>query len=103
MSQRVYTIPELDELWREVESLRAQLEELRGNPAPIRAAEVRAATAGKVFLSRKEAAAALSISLHTLEQLIVQGEIKTRRLGKRVLIQREQLDRLTKRDIKIIW
>jgi hypothetical protein len=26
-----------------------------------------------------------------------------RRLGKRVLIQREQLDRLTNRNVKIIW
>lgn len=101
--KRTYTIPELDALWTEVESLKRQLAELLGNPAAIRSASIGASTAGNVFVSKKEAAAILSISVSTLEQLIAQGEIKIRYLGKRVMIPREQLDEFKKRDVKIIW
>jgi excisionase family DNA binding protein len=109
--KRLYTLAEITDALGLRDSLQDQIDELKHRLTALSAqiAEIKAprehmiATGSKVFLSRKEAAAVLSISLRILEQLIVQGEIKTRHLGKRVLVQREQLDRLTKRDIKIIW
>jgi excisionase family DNA binding protein len=110
--KRLYTIAEItealtlrgslqdqiDDLKRQVASLSAQIAELRANDAP-RSIDTRS----KALISRKEAAAVLSISVSTLEQLIIQGEIKTRSLGRRVLIPREQLDRLAQRDVRVIW
>jgi excisionase family DNA binding protein len=60
-------------------------------------------TSDRILYSRKEAAAQLSISLDSLQMLIVRGEIAVRRMGSRVLVPRTELERLAKRDIPEIW
>jgi excisionase family DNA binding protein len=108
MSQRFYTIPELDELWREIESLRIQIAGLRRNLAPIPSASLRPqkieGPMNERFLySKREAAQMLSVCVSTLDQLIARGELKTRRLGKKVMVPRGELVRLAGRDVTAIW
>jgi excisionase family DNA binding protein len=57
----------------------------------------------RILYSRKEAAQQLSISVSTLEQLIVQGDLSVRRIGKRILIPRKELERMASRDVKVAW
>lgn len=59
--------------------------------------------ADKILYSRKEAAELLSISLASLQILIVRGELAVRRLGHRVLVPRTELERLAKRDVPELW
>lgn len=40
----------------------------------------------KVFLSRREAAEAYSISVWTVDELIAAGEVKAKKKGRRVLV-----------------
>lgn len=57
----------------------------------------------KILYSRKEAAQQLSLSLSSLDLLIAQGELEVRRLGKRILVPRTELEKLAKRDVEIVW
>lgn len=57
----------------------------------------------RLLYNKKEAAAQLSISVSTLDQLIAQGELEVRRLGVRILIPRRELERLATRDVAIVW
>jgi excisionase family DNA binding protein len=57
----------------------------------------------RILYSQKEAAQQLSVSVSTVEQLIAQGEIQIRRLGRRVLIPRSELEKLARRDVQIYW
>lgn len=57
----------------------------------------------RILYDLREAANQISISVSTLEQLIVQGEIRPTRIGKRVLVSHKELERLAERDIQIIW
>jgi len=50
-----------------------------------------------MLLSKKAAANLLSISLRTLEKLISAKELPVRRLGRRVLINREVLEKFANR------
>ena len=52
----------------------------------------------QIFVSRREAAKALSISLRTLDNLIAGREIVTRRIGRRRLISTSELRRFANRD-----
>jgi excisionase family DNA binding protein len=45
----------------------------------------------KLFLSRRQAAQSLGISVRTLDKLIHQGRIATRHIGRRVLISSQQI------------
>jgi excisionase family DNA binding protein len=51
-----------------------------------------------ILLSRKQAASLLSISLRAIDYLIQRNEIKTRRVGKRVLIRYDELKRFARAD-----
>lgn len=51
-----------------------------------------------VLLGRKQAASLLSISLRSLDYLVERGDIKTRRIGKRVLIHYEEIKRFARAD-----
>ena len=51
-----------------------------------------------VLLGRKQAAALLSISLRALDYLIERREIRTRRIGKRVLIHYDEIKRFARAD-----
>jgi excisionase family DNA binding protein len=53
---------------------------------------------GKILLGRKESAALLSISLRTLDSLLSRREIVARRIGRRLLISRTELERFARRD-----
>jgi excisionase family DNA binding protein len=57
----------------------------------------------RLLYNKKEAAAQLSISVSTLDQLIAQGELEVRRLGVRILIPRRELERLATHDVAIVW
>lgn len=52
----------------------------------------------KLLISRAEAAAALSVSLRHLTQLISSGQLPVRRLGRRVLVSQAVLVNFAKRD-----
>ena len=46
-----------------------------------------------ILLSRDDAAIALGLGRRTLDYLIARGELRVRRIGKRVLISRVELER----------
>ncbi len=49
-----------------------------------------------ILLSRKEAARVLSVGRGKLDQLVSDGTIRTRRIGRRVLVPREELERFAR-------
>lgn len=51
----------------------------------------------KLLLSRREAAAALGVSVDTVANLITAGELEAVRIGKSVLVRREDIDALISR------
>ncbi len=48
--------------------------------------------------TRREAADALRISLRTLDYLLAQGKLRGRRIGRRVVIPRAELERFAAKD-----
>jgi hypothetical protein len=52
----------------------------------------------KILYSRKESAFALSISVRSLDIALAAGQMKYRRIGRRVLIAAEELSRYARRD-----
>ena len=52
----------------------------------------------KLLIDKKTASSLLSISLRSLDYLISCGELKTRRIGRRRLIERRELERFARRD-----
>ena len=52
----------------------------------------------KLLLTRHEAALVLSVSVRTLDSLLAQGELSTRRIGRRRLIPRSELERFARRN-----
>lgn len=52
----------------------------------------------QIFLSKREAARMLSISVRTVDNLIGRKELSARRVGRRVLIPRKALEEFTRRD-----
>lgn len=51
-----------------------------------------------ILLDRKSAAAAIGVSVRSLDYLISGGRLRVRRLGKRVLIPRTELERFARGD-----
>ncbi len=51
----------------------------------------------KLLLTRDEAASALNLSTRSVDYLIVQGRLPSKKLGKRRLVPREAVERLAKR------
>lgn len=60
-------------------------------------------SAEKILISKADACVALSISRSSLEMLIRTGSLRARRLGARVLIHRDELERYSKSDHRSIW
>jgi hypothetical protein len=52
----------------------------------------------KILYSRKESAFALSISIRSLDLVIAAGELKVRRIGRKVLIPVAELERYARKD-----
>ena len=50
--------------------------------------------------SRRDSARALGISIRTLDNLILEGELRARRIGRRVLLEKRELERFARRDHK---
>jgi excisionase family DNA binding protein len=53
---------------------------------------------GKVLLTRREAALALSVSVRTIDTLLASNELPSRRIGRRRLIALDTLQRFARRD-----
>ena len=53
-----------------------------------------------ILASRRDAARALGISVRTLDSLILQGELRARRIGRRVLVEKSELEKFARRDHK---
>jgi excisionase family DNA binding protein len=56
------------------------------------------AAAEKVLYTKREAAQLLSISLRSLDYLIVSQQLPTRRIGRRVLVHRESIEQFARMD-----
>jgi excisionase family DNA binding protein len=48
---------------------------------------------GRLLINRKDAATSLSISLRRLDQLLVEGRLRSMKIGRRRLIARCELER----------
>ena len=51
-----------------------------------------------ILCSKKEAAAALSVSVRTVDNLIASKQLAVRKIGRRTLIERVILERFARRD-----
>ena len=51
-----------------------------------------------ILVSKREAATLLSVSMRTIDNLLRAGERRPRRVGKRVLFSRTELDRFARQD-----
>ena len=62
------------------------------------------AAVNKLLYTRQEAAALLSISVESLDLIILHGDIRVRHVGRRRLVHREELERFAKsKAITAIW
>jgi excisionase family DNA binding protein len=52
----------------------------------------------KVLYTKREAAQLLSISVRSLDYLIVSQELPARRIGRRVLVHRDSIEQFARRD-----
>ena len=52
----------------------------------------------KILYTKREAAQLLSISIRSLDYLIFNQQIPTRRIGRRVLVHRDSIERFARRD-----
>ncbi len=52
----------------------------------------------KILYTKREAAELLSISLRSLDYLIFNHQIPTRRIGRRVLVHRDAIEQFARRD-----
>jgi excisionase family DNA binding protein len=52
----------------------------------------------RLLLSKRDTAARLNISVRTLENLVAIGEIRPRRIGKRVLFELREISRFSRSD-----
>jgi excisionase family DNA binding protein len=69
------------------------------HPNSATASELQSELPPNLLFRRKETAAILAISVSSLDQLIACGEIRVKRLGRLIMIPREQLEAaLAKRD-----
>jgi excisionase family DNA binding protein len=51
--------------------------------------------------NRRETADVLRVSLRTVDYLLAQGDLRGRRIGRRVVIPKTEIDRLLRRDTPI--
>ena len=52
----------------------------------------------KILISKRESAQLLGLCVRTMEELVRRGELVPRRIGRRVLFRREELERFAKVD-----
>jgi len=66
-----------------------------GNQAPLIQKRPDAQTP-PILVSRRTAARLLNLSVRTISQLIASGELRAKRVGKRVLLLRDDLERFAR-------
>jgi excisionase family DNA binding protein len=66
---------------------------------PVRDDASMTATSNTLLVSRQQAAALLGLSLRGIDYLLARGELPSRRLGKRRLIPRSAVERLSRHDL----
>ena len=54
-----------------------------------------------LFIPRPQAARRLRLSLRTFDRLVRQGQIRVRRIGRRVLVRPEELERFARGAVKL--
>jgi excisionase family DNA binding protein len=54
-----------------------------------------------LVFTRRETADTLRVSLRTVDTLLALGKLRARRIGRRVIIPRGEIDRLLRADIRI--
>jgi excisionase family DNA binding protein len=59
--------------------------------------------APKILFTREEAAAALSLSISSIDVLVGRGMLRAIRKGRRVLIHRSELERVARQNTPVIW
>jgi excisionase family DNA binding protein len=52
----------------------------------------------RLLFPKAEAARLLGVSLRTVDYMLARGDLKARRIGKRVLFERSELERFARRD-----
>lgn len=57
----------------------------------------------RLLYSRAEAAALLSISVSSIDVMVGRGMIRSRRQGRRVLIPKTEVERVSRQNIPRIW
>jgi excisionase family DNA binding protein len=55
-----------------------------------------------IAFSRREAADALRVSLRTIDYLLAQGKMRGRRIGRRVVIPRAEVEKLLRHDTPVV-
>ncbi len=55
----------------------------------------------RLAFNRREAAEALRLSLRTVDYLLAQGALRGRRIGRRVVIPKAEIDKLLRHDTPI--
>jgi excisionase family DNA binding protein len=55
----------------------------------------------RLLFSRREAAILLNLSLRTLDNLVARGELRVRRVGRRRLVERRELERFSRQDHRV--
>ena len=58
---------------------------------------------GKELYSRKDAAAALSLHVTTIDMLIHTGQLRAIRNGRRVLVHRKEIERFASKPHRTLW
>jgi excisionase family DNA binding protein len=110
-TKRLYTLAEVVEsltlrasLQDQIDELKRQLTLLSSEIAEFKTLRQHPIAAGpKAILSKKEAAAALSLSASTIDVLISQGMLRVRRQGRRVLVPIAEIERFAKRELAHLW
>ncbi len=55
-----------------------------------------------IAFSRREAADALRVSLRTIDYLLAQGKLRGRRIGRRLIIPKAEVEKLLRKDTPIV-
>lgn len=55
-----------------------------------------------IAFSRREAADALRVSLRTIDYLLAQGKLRGRRIGRRLIIPRAEIEKLLRQDTPVV-
>ena len=78
--------------------LMESVDPVKGMSRPVYGSDSRMLTSDKILYTKREAAQLLSISLRSLDYLIVSQQLQTRRIGRRVLLHRDSIEQFARVD-----